>query len=471
MEMSKAKQLRLKSLQDELKKLEKDYKAVDEKKLRESNPQERNNLALQREAIANQMEEIEQQLDELEKENGDVLIRRPSHLKEGDWEMLFEHFLPYDFADIQRAFLRGIRQAFGHDFQQVRPDHPPLNEPAQIQKLLAAYDNPELAVRFVEFVIVELQRSSEGNNRDLTALKQWRDRIAQNHNISLEEPKPITSINRQAYLLIALKESGRQTQKDGSFVKVFAELRVTGEATPIEFEAAAVTCSLNEVAEHLSKLIRKAEEALIPYECDKVTLELFLPCIHLEEDVADWQVRNEQNRPRRLGKHRRFLVRSLDRAEKPKMQRTLERKWQLLKNCVEAKTVCEQFHLQEDCPDLGDLEALLDEKPGLRLLAELPDDREQRLDILYDIINSGVPIALWSSKFDSCTATELKTQFNNLLEESELTNFANLAQKWRMKRTEVENVAIKNIRLLCDCPERWPSLPDPEQEEDLLVAF
>ena len=465
--MSTARRLQIERLKQKLEKLKNDYREVGEKEQHEGNPQERNNLELRLQYILKEIETVDQEIEELQH----PLIRQSSKLEEGDWETLFEYFLPDDFADMKRAFLRGFKQVFGHDFQQVVPGHPLLNEQAQIQNLLADYDNPELAVRFVEFVIVELQRSSEGNNRDLTALQQWRDRIAQNHNISIEAPQPITSTNRQAYLLVALKESGRQTQKDGSFVKVFAELHVTGEATPIEFEAAAVTCSLNEVAEHLSVLIRKAEEALISYECCEVTLELFLPCIHLEEDVADWRVKNEQNRPRPLGKHRRFLVRSLDRAEEPKMQSNLKSKWQLLKKCVEAKTVCEQFHLQENCPDLGDLEALLDEKPGLWLLAELPDDREQRIDILYDIINSAVPIALWSSKFDSCTATELKTQVHNLLIESQLTNFADLAQKWRIQRINPENAAIKNIKLLCDCPDRWPRLPNLNQEEDLLVAL
>jgi hypothetical protein len=398
------------------------------------------------------------------------LITKSFKLTKEDWETLFGFFSLDDFADIQRAFLRGFKQALGADFRKVRPDAPSLNEQTQIQKLLVAYDDPKLAVRFVEQIIAELQHSDDSDNRDLTALKQWRDRIAQAHGISLEKPAPIALNVRHGYLLVALKESGRRTQKDGAFVRVFVELHVTGESSPIEFDATSVTCSLKDVAEHLSTLIRNAEVALIPYECGEVTLELFLPCTHLEENVAEWEVKNEQDRPRLLGRHRGFLVRSLERAIDPTKRATLQQKWQLLQSCVKARTVCKQFHCQTACPSPGDLSGLLDNKPGLRLLAKLPDDREQRIDIFYDIINAAVPIALWSIGLDDCTVAELEAQVNHLLVESHLVNFADLAQTWRIKRIEPDNRVIKNIRLLCDCPDRWPNLPDLTQEDDLLFA-
>lgn len=399
------------------------------------------------------------------------LIEKSTKLAEADWQALFSEFSSQDFAYVQIAFLQAFKAVVHENgFWDIRPDCPDLSQLEQVQSLLQTFDRPDLAVRFVEFVIAEFQRQDEGQNRDLAALEQWRDRIAQVHNVALQQLEPPASKTRQGYLLVSLQPSGRQTQRAGAFVTMFAELQVAGETASIEFGALSTTCPLNKVADHLSKLIRKAEVALIPYECSEVVVELFLPCCHLEENVAIWQVKNEQERLRPLGTHRRFPVRSFERAANQTKRIALSQKWQLLENCVATKTVSKQFHPQTVCPQPGDLEALLSNRPGLQLLAALPDDPEQRTEIFYDIINSAVPIALWCSQLDGCSVADLESQFNQLLGDIQLTDFAELAQQWRRRRAEPDHEAIKHIRLLCDCPDRWPSLPDPTQEDDLLVA-
>ncbi len=397
------------------------------------------------------------------------LLTRTSKLTAEDWETLFEQVSPDDFADIRRAFLRALRQVFSADFLTGQAVPSPLHEPDQIQAFLVRHDNPKLALRFVEFVIVELQRSDEESSRDLTALEAWRDRIAQKYNILVEAPEPSAPTARHGYLLVALKESGRKTQ-EGADVTVFVELRVTGELTPIAFDATSVTCPFDQVARHVSRWIHKAEEALLPYECGRVTLELFLPCVHLEENIAAWEVQNEQGLPIALGGQRGFVVRSLERVLNRTTQTVLKQKWRLLENCVGVNNVYDRFHLQEACPVPGTLLTFLEDSLGLRLVAKLPSDREQRKALLYDIINSAVPIALWSTEFDQFSAAELKTQVDHLLSASQLTNFADLATQWRRKRAQNENGVIKNIRLLCDCPDRWPTLPDSTRTEDLLVS-
>ncbi len=399
-------------------------------------------------------------------------VLQVSNLSQEDWDTLFRLFLPDDLAGLKRAFEQGFKKALSITFKDAQGQPPPLVELTQIRELLERYDaNPKglvLAVRFVECAIAELRRSNEGNDRDLTALEAWRDRIAQKHKISVEVPELTAPTACHAYLLVALKESGRVTQ-EGADVTVFVELRVTGELAPIAFEATRVICPFDRVASYVSDWIQKAEEALPPYNCDEVTLEVFLSCSHLEEDVANWEVQNKAKRPRPLGKYRGLLVRSFNRASDEKLQKSLEVKWQLLKS-LEANTVSAQFHWQEHCPTPGDLSTYLKHKLGLQLLAELPTDRTQRMDILDDIIDAAVPIALWSTEFDQGTAAELKTQFNDLLRDSQLTNFADLAHQWRMKRAQPDNGVIKNIRLLCDCPDRWPTLPDLKRTEDLLVS-
>jgi hypothetical protein len=394
-----------------------------------------------------------------------VLVKKSNRLNPEDMGTLFGQFSYQNFAYILKAFLEAFKSVKG-DFWTYRPDNPPLNELVQIQDLLEVYDNPTLFVRFIEKAIIELQKSN--TDKDYATLRTLCDRIAQKYQVPPETPKLDRLTTKQGYLLVALKDSGRVTQGNPSVI-VFADLHVVGEANPIEFESSPVTCSLNEVANHLSKLIAKAEEALISYNCGKVTVEVFLPSIHIEENVADWIVQNEQGSPRPFGKYRGFIVRSFERILNRTTQTVLKQNWQILKNCEATSEVGQGFHSQKNCPSPGDLEVLRD-IPGLKLAAELPSDFRERQDIFYDIINSAVPIALWLCDTNNSTIDERLITFDSLIQESCITDFADLAQKWRTKRIHSDSTVIQHLRLLCDCPDRWPSLPDTRRDEDLLVA-
>jgi hypothetical protein len=113
---------------------------------------------------------------------------------------------------------------------------------------------------------------------------------------------------------------------------------------------------------------------------------------------------------------------------------------------------------------------LLKNAPGLKLAARFPSESEKRKALLYEMIDAAVPIALWSPSISEAMLAELKAQMHSLSRESHLTNFADLAQRWREKLAQSETEAVKHIRLLCDCPDRLPNLPDRDREDDLLVA-
>ena len=384
---------------------------------------------------------------------GAPLIQNKQKVDAGD---LFAKLSPYDdFALVQQSFLRAFKTIHGN-FLEARPDYPPLNTLEQVQELVEAY-GPKLAVQFAEHLIVELNESNAENKTDLKkTVENWRDRIANEYSIQPEAPKPEQA--QQGYLLVALKAGGLKTG-GSQYVTVFAELWVTGEDEPVEFGAETVTCSIDEVAIPLSSLIPKAEGALSGYGSGRITLELFLPCEHLDLNVADWEVKNRRGRSRVLGKHRGFVIRSYDRAdpEYRAIQSEVKRKWQYLKDCVEQGDACNRFHLQEIPLTAGDLESKLQDKPGLKLIAELPKDRDDYLDILDDIIESGVPIALWFNTVEGLTATEKHAEFDVLLQDcSCLTDFSHLANQWRTQRPSYPN---QHLRVLCDCPDRWPAKP------------
>jgi hypothetical protein len=393
------------------------------------------------------------------------LIIPATKLSGEDWNDLFGLFAPGDSAYLQIAFRHAFKAVYDRSFWEIRPDCPPMNNPDDIQELLTNYDNPILAVRFVASVVVELQRAPENDKRDFTAFAQWHDRIAQQHNVPALSPKPDQSIVRQGYLLVAFEESGAD-------VIVYPELWVEGAENPIEFGGSPVKCPFDEVPDHLSDWIYQAEQALDGQDDGEILLELFLPCALLEEDLATtWKVRNKRGTSIALAMHRMFIVRSFDRIRDNSVRKSLVHNWKLLQDCVTAGNACDKFHVQEQYLETpGAFGVLLKNVPGLKLVAQFPPEREKRQDLFYEIIDAAVPIVLWSRSVDAAMLAELKTQMHNLAKESHLTNFADLARRWQNKLALSEVESVKHIRLLCDCPDRWPNLPDPDREEDLLVA-
>ena len=406
-------------------------------------------------------------IEELERRS---FVAQTFNLTQADWEMLFDLFFPDDLADLQRAFKQGFEEALGFSFQRAQPNYPPLIELAQIRELLESYDadakGPMLAVRFVESAIAEFHRSSEDGSRDLTGLEQWRDRISQQFAVPPPVSAPVQSTPCHAYLLVTLQEIGAE-------VNVYPELHITGLENPIRFGAQATTCLFDAVAAQISEWLRQAEAALAVEICDDktVTLEVFLPDKHLEEDIAtDWKVKDEWEDESELGEYRRLLVRSTGRIQKPQFQNDLAQAWQLLDQDVRAGKGCNRFHHQDVCPKKGKLPGLLRDHnaTGLKLTAKLPAAPDERKHILKDITKAAIPIALWSSEITETDANILKAEFDSLLRQCHLTNFADLARQWRMLRRK--STSAKHIRLLCDRPDRLPNLPDPNREEDLLVA-
>lgn len=395
-----------------------------------------------------------------------------SNLSSDDWDELFARFIPDDLADLCRAFKRGFKEVLKIEFRRVRPKHTAFMDLLQIREALEHYDagpdGPIFAVRFAEHAIAELQRSDDHGNRDLSALQTWCDRIAAQFNVppaSLPaEPAP----TRHAYLLVTLEEHG-------SDVNVYPELRVTGSDKPIGFGARPATCSVDKVTEQISAWIEQAEAVMEAdnYDDDEVTLELFLSWTLLDTNIIDtWRVQDKWGKEIPLDIHRRFLIRSSDRIRNRKIQSALQRRWQILETCVQSNTACAQFHLQTTCLPEGRLLALLKggNAPGLKFVAQLPSEPEKRASLLQEMIDAAIPIALWSSG-EVSDSNKLAAEFDALLRESHLTNFAALANQWRNRRSDQATAeSTKPIRLLCDRPDRRPQLPDPDQDEDLLVS-
>jgi len=383
-----------------------------------------------------------------------------------DWDDLWKNFTDQTSPYMHPAFFSAYKSVFDESYHAMHLRDRRM-EHDDIRKWLEHFDKPAFAVRFVEQVIAEVGRSGEGNIYQLNSLRAWRDRIAKKYRILPGKPR-LSKASRQGYLLVCLKESGKQTKDEKDFVIPFAELRVSGESDAIPFNQNTETCSLRQVESRLSEFICSAEEVLAEYGCSQVTLELFLPCVHLDVDVASWKVLNADQKIQPLGTHRRFAVRSLERATSLDARKSLSKKWNLLKACVKANDACYQFHLQESWPNPGELKTPLAAAPGIMLSATLPEDQTKRLKVLSEIIDSAVPIALWFSASSSLNMAQRRTKFDTLLRASTLTDLGDLSHQWGQLREDPNKLEGRHLRVLCDSPERWPELPD--KEEDSIVA-
>lgn len=377
---------------------------------------------------------------------------------------LFNCFVETDLNIVRNAFCRAFSTAYAgsqfRDMQRGNKDTQ-LDSLAQIKDVLESYE-PKLAVEFAKHVIVALRKND--HTRDVSVLEGWRDRNAKEHKLS---PLLSSSGTKESpnYLLVSLKETSQITQGCCTF-SVFSELYISSIGDFVEFGATAITCSVDQIGGHLSVLIKKAEDVSSDYGNGRVTLELFLPAEHLDIDAGSWEILVKDS-PLPLWKRLKLMVRSFDRAGEKRDQTNVRHKWQMLEAGVRDGRIHDHFHHQDTPPCFGDLRVDLEEKLGLKLLAELPETFDERLNILYDIIDSAVPIALWFSstkmfdQYDEGGIAEKLDEFDRLLHDySCLTDFSKLAHQWRLRRRHSPNKkAMPHLRLLCDHPDRWPKKP------------
>lgn len=384
-----------------------------------------------------------------------------------DFDSLFQQFEDGDLLSVQCALQEAFQVVYERPSRQMRPRSAAVTSLAGIQALLE-YEEPVLAVRFVEYVIAELQRR-RGERADwphcLKALQRWRSHTARMFKISSFSSLTLTSKRRRGYLLVTFE----MLRDDMADINVSAELYI-GEALFFgQPKKSHNHCTLENVSAHLSQLILSAQEDLGSWGCSQICVELFLPDKLIESviDVADtWQIQDLQQKHPLAFQSEDYVVRSLERIVGPRVQFVQQRladNWCELEQCKNI-SVSEHFHIQATCPTSGDLSKL--EAIGLSLTAEFASELGERQKILSAIINSGIPIAFWFGPENQQAPEERLETLRGALEGKTLTDFGRLARVWRNLRSQ------DNVRLLVDCPHRLPSLPDLDNraDEDAMVS-
>lgn len=375
---------------------------------------------------------------------------------------LFDLFGDRYWFDVGKAFVSAFEDSFKRSYTEVYKTIPSSFN--IMRETLCRLNDPKLVASFVERARVRIQR--EDKSSDLPEqIVRWRDRFLTQHNLTLTDIQPKEDSEQPGYLLVSL-EPHTKVDRKGAYVNVFAEVQRAGKR-PIPI--ASETCALSEMGAYLHKAIAQAKAAI----ADSVTLEIFMPRVHLEYEIASWKPSETNDKAAeeaaRLLRRQPYIIRSFERAKKVEYQKQVKKKWNEILTCIEKGNGCQRFHPQAETFDRDDLYDDIDEAAGLFLSAELSADSAERQGVLSDIVEAAIPFALWFSSAQESTPEQRQAAFNSLLQTEYMSDFATLSKKWRRYRRKHKEKPERHLKLLCDCPDRWPSLPN-QDEDDALVA-
>ncbi|MBE7386282.1 MAG: 5'-methylthioadenosine/S-adenosylhomocysteine nucleosidase [Leptolyngbya sp. SIO1E4] len=299
-------------------------------------------------------------------------------------------------------------------------------------------DNLDLAIAWVGHIIRSAEHPPAGIDAFEVplALTAW---YAEYHPT---EPPPPPPPSPPGYLLIGL-----EPKDDQGRVAIMAELHKDG-AIDSDLLSPDAEGSVKEPEEalyqHLSQAVSKAEKVK--------TIEFFLSWQHLCCPIHEWKADGGLGSPTPLRRFRNTVVRSLDRAMLGRADEwfdTLTQQWERLQ-ALDADNISECCHHVEllDCDKLDvDDES---KHPILKLLTVLPDDKDDLLNLLTILLNSGIPVWFWAYKTPD--VTPLSSAINQLLTADNLKEVATLAETIRKRRKDLPHLGV-----LFDCPTRRPA--------------
>jgi hypothetical protein len=375
--------------------------------------------------------------------------------------------------------------------EEIDYDYTYSNRIHDIRELLEKHDNPKVAIAVANRVC-QLVRQLEGNTARIQKIKRWRNRIAQKYNLSGE----IGTENKLAYghLIVAVQPKSRycwivpelhfsQNQEaepvaidiepipidindidiknnndDNDGNDIFRGVDALQQEINKEVQR-GIKCQYNEVPHYLSKCLIKADKILYNQNIlSPAIVEIFLPGKYLHTKIHDeWSITDQSNEAYTLGENREFIVRSLERATKEKLKMNLKTAWEKWKDSLQDRQVVDRFGEvdSQNCTRFFNYYNTKHEMPGVKFIDGFP--QKEQHDILRDLIYCCLPFAFWTyEKFD-CLQTI--RALDALIGSANLSNFRDLAIAIMRKRNESPDNPIRELGMLCDCPERMPTLP------------
>ena len=337
-----------------------------------------------------------------------------------------------------------------------------------LQKALSNQNDKKLALDWVEHLLCEAQQNAVDqihgpvlSQSQVLKLQTWYDK---NKLAEVQPPASTSSPPEQlAYLLISL-----DPRDDEGTVAFMAELHKPDGQIQTDLVEQGILCSVEEPEEILSDLlsktiskalqtIREASKASKIKTKTTTTIEVFLSYRHLHKPVHQWKAKfGLAIQP--LRNFRRTLVRCLERVTlncADEWDEMLEAQLTCLQGCESASLPSRSRKVTE--LDYDELLVLLeDAAPScliLKLLMVLPEDLQEREQMLNALFQSGVPLWFWAYQTPT-NASDLSTAIDELLTADNLKEAAMLAEAARKKRKQ-----LPDLGLLFECHTRKPRLP------------
>lgn len=361
------------------------------------------------------------------------------------WDELFTYLQNVDLAFLKTA----LGDVVGNREDAIGQ----IDNLSDLRKALTRFDDQDLAIAWVKHI---LERGESASNEEtiLTtapALQTWY-RANQPPEESEQEPDPEEE-TPPGYLLVTL-----DPVDDDNTVRLTAELHVDGKTPRTDFLPSGTTCSIEDVCEFLSDVI--------PCAGDVRAVEFFLPWQHLMQPVHDWKIRSRSKQARGRRNHkelwripRNTLIRSLDRLQ----DELWSEEWlKGLKSRLHQLHSLEQLMPEHicccDCLTDDVFDGALEQKFLFKFLVTLPDDQEELASLLYEVVESKVPIWLWM--YHDPSDADFANRVDALLTLENIKESAALAQAILNQRRN-----LQELGLLFDCHTRIPRLPNLAVDE------
>jgi|694.fasta_scaffold41284_3 hypothetical protein len=294
-------------------------------------------------------------------------------------------------------------------------------------------------------------------------LSEWIEDVAKELNYKTpfyqDKDKPKLSTIAQSYLMIKTEPKGDdkfylEAELIIDFNPSIDKQKPTKIGTP---QKLVLPCRWDDMAQNIYEYVLASQQNITAeYKKYVLTVELFLPIQYLHRNIDAQEITNTLNKKEAISKNHRFILRSLDRFNSGDYRyiNKLYGRWKKVNNYYTIISNFDEYNSWDELADKWeDEETIL-----VNFTCCLPEDREE---LFIAIIESGLPISLWTRY----NFPDLKEEYQDILSRIDKKNFESslIELVWKKRKKahvkkdgERENHLGYHLGFLCDNPHRIP---------------
>ena len=364
--------------------------------------------------------------------------------------------------------------------------------------ILEKYPCPsERIQRVINFSTFLQQKSPEISD----SLKDWLNEVKEKYGYQSSYLSTSDSINQlsdaqtndllEAYLMVIIrpvKPLSRRKFRVNGFLKIGESFEqwIYPNYKPEELTQQDNLFTLKQAENYVAKLIYKTVDLILPQKTKlkfndySITIEFFLPCSYLCEQVDRWVIELGEKIP--IGRDYKVAVRSYERiasqiGEGNEVEQSsifwgrLERKWQEIRQIIQDNSLTEDIKLKKEkfeCYVLGDSLNIRDleynlkhKKIGLKFAFAPPKSKKEREKLFGVFLRAGTPIAIWLRE-NQIQGINLETETDNWIKRKYLADLNLLLADIRREREKAyfkKSLVGDYLVIFCDDPTIRPTKP------------